>query len=1049
MATAAGVAAAVHFYQRIDEEIRRETEKQFSQHYAKVGLNVQVRSAQRVEGKGIRLFDVRVVEPGVEEPRATLFSCEEVFVECSTDLQMLAARTLDVHRVLVRKPCIHATRQPDGSFSSSKLLPPPSVGENTPVVVVEDGTFKIFDPLKCPAAGFTLRDINLTSTPRRESPTAADIREVQGSLLGDHVQKVDFQGRIDARTFAHAFTGHLEGLDVSPELRASLPASLGAKLTALGEFRGRMELNFSVNHDPAAIEPYQFDLAGTLANGRLDDSRLPHSLNDIRATVHVSNAGIAVDDLYAKGNQATLTIKSFRKTGFESNGPMSLSGEIRQFVLDRQVCAILPESLQERWRKIWPSGEINADFQADFDGQTWHAKDLSVECVKVSFSHKRFPYQLEYGNGKVDLKDDVLTIGLTAYAGSQPVSLGAEIRHPEANATGWFEVKADDVPLDKTLLDALGRVNEDTQKVVESLGLRGSVGVLARLEGREASEPWHQRLVITPNRCELCYRGFPYSVTNISGRVEKNDQIWTFSNLEGDHNTARIGCNGSLSPGLQGNELLLDFVGLEVPLDDALCNALTPNNPSIQQVWQSLRPRGAVDLSARLQYWLEKKQSSIGVEVRPKPESTSIDPIQFPYRLDKLQGVMRYRDGHVTLEKCKAVHGNVKCAYDGQCDFAPDGRWAMRFTNLGIERLSPDRELLQALPERMKRAIETLKLTAPMNLNGSMAFFHDGGVDTPLQIQWNVRTLLQQATLQCSDIPLTNIHGDVTLVGGYDGRQPLGRQTQVRGQLNLASVNYKDVQFTNVQGPLWIDDGRVLFGEWVDKENASLPANGPTGPPQTPRPLTANVLGGAFCGTGWVTFGGVEPVYGMDLTLTNADLARCAQELASTRHRVFGRVTAYAELKGAGRTRNTLSGKGRIRVTDAYVYELPVMMQLLKLLSIRMPDSNAFSTATIDYRIDGNWVYFNRIDFKGDAVSLLGKGQMNAQTEIDLDFYTKLGRGDWDKDIPVVPELLTVLSKQLMRIHVSGTLQDPRSQRQALPVLDQLFLKQLRELRIQ
>ena len=74
-----------------------------------------------------------------------------------------------------------------------------------------------------------------------------------------------------------------------------------------------------------------------------------------------------------------------------------------------------------------------------------------------------------------------------------------------------------------------------------------------------------------------------------------------------------------------------------------------------------------------------------------------------------------------------------------------------------------------------------------------------------------------------------------------------------------------------------------------------------------------------------------------------------------------------------------------IRLSDADVYELPVMLSLLKILSIRPPDQNAFSDAAINYRVEGEHIYFDRIDFHGDAISLRGKGEMDFQSEIALD----------------------------------------------------------------
>ena len=61
--------------------------RSFAQHYP--GLKVSIRSAQLVEGKGIRIHDLSIVEPGAEGPRAELLHIEEALLECPTDWKEL------------------------------------------------------------------------------------------------------------------------------------------------------------------------------------------------------------------------------------------------------------------------------------------------------------------------------------------------------------------------------------------------------------------------------------------------------------------------------------------------------------------------------------------------------------------------------------------------------------------------------------------------------------------------------------------------------------------------------------------------------------------------------------------------------------------------------------------------------------------------------------------------------------------------------------------------------------------------------------------------
>ncbi len=124
-----------------------------------------------------------------------------------------------------------------------------------------------------------------------------------------------------------------------------------------------------------------------------------------------------------------------------------------------------------------------------------------------------------------------------------------------------------------------------------------------------------------------------------------------------------------------------------------------------------------------------------------------------------------------------------------------------------------------------------------------------------------------------------------------------------------------------------------------------------------------------------------------------------------------------------------------IQLRDADVYELPVMAQLLKIVSARAPDANAFDKSDVNFRIQGEHVYLDRIDFNGDAVSLRGTGDMGLDKSISLKFYAVLGRDEFR--IPLVSDVLGGASQSLLEIHVGGTLAHPTVRKQALPFLDE------------
>jgi hypothetical protein len=111
------------------------------------------------------------------------------------------------------------------------------------------------------------------------------------------------------------------------------------------------------------------------------------------------------------------------------------------------------------------------------------------------------------------------------------------------------------------------------------------------------------------------------------------------------------------------------------------------------------------------------------------------------------------------------------------------------------------------------------------------------------------------------------------------------------------------------------------------------------------------------------------------------------------------------------------------------------MVSLLKLLSVRQPDTTAFTRSDINFYIQGQHIYVDRIDFSGDAISLLGKGEVDFDKQIRLTFHAMVGRNE--NRLPVLKDVLGGASKQIMLIHAEGTLDQPSLRREAFPGVNQ------------
>ncbi|HJT31384.1 MAG TPA: AsmA-like C-terminal region-containing protein [Pirellulales bacterium] len=1028
----AAAVAVPWFYHRFDDEVRRRVEARLAEQYPQ--LRVSVRSARLTVGQGVEIRGLSIVEPDVAGPTAELAYIEEVLLQGKTELAELLRGDLSIENIVIRRPTVRVTQRPDGTWSAARLLPLPKLSKNAPRGTIENGVIEIVDPTKQQGGSFALRDAQLKFEPAGKENDKATGRQgdkanrqtgrapirLQGHWTADHVQRIDVDATIDPSGKSWSIRGAVIGLDFSPELVSALPSAASRRLGELGSLRCAIKGRFLLTQGLPGKPDFAYELSGQLQRGRIDDPRLPYPLIDLQAGFRVSPAGLLLSEATARNGQTTLRL-DFERKGFARSSPYTLVAESRHMQFDQQLRSILPLAWQNEWNKFMPGGEFDAQLRLDYDGRRWQPQ-LVISCRNVSFSYYNFPYRLERGQGRLELKDNLLDIELKAFSEGEEVRIVGQYHSPGAGARGFIKIRGDNLRLDEKLFLAL---KEKPRRIVRSLNPRGTFNFFVHLwHGNEPKPVVHTHLELAFNRCSLRYDEFPYPLDNIRGAMVMDDHVWQFNELTGTNDTGQVTCNGSLTPTPDGNDLRLSFVGEAVALEDELRDALGIQNPAAARFWRDLRPRGVVNLEAHIHHPPGRRKPDVTVTARPlyEPESglsASIEPSYFRYRLEKLRGQFHYEQGRMTLENVRAEHRGVKLNAAGVCTLDGEGGWRLRFERLEVDRLRADADLLQALGGRLKKVITDLRPKGPFNLSGTLELASGGQPAGGLQANWSkFNVQCQGGAIDCG-VVLENIFGGVVLSGSFDGQR-----FSCAGELAVDSMTYRDFQLTECLGPLWIDDGTVLLGRAADARRSAT----------RPRRVTAKLYGGALLAEGRVTLA-EQPRYSFYASLSGADLARFAQEAVAGRQKLTGQVAAEVDLHGAGRGLHNLEGRGVVRLRNAELYELPVMVALLKPLSGRLPDTTAFNTADVGFHLQGEHIYLNRIECNGDAVSLRGRGQMGLDRSIQLSFYALVGRGDGQ--LPLLDKLLSAASQQIMQIRVGGTLDNPVSHNELLPNIEE------------
>ncbi|MEM9659551.1 MAG: hypothetical protein AAF961_14420, partial [Planctomycetota bacterium] len=211
-----GLAAGAYLYTRMDEEIRRVAEQLIAEKCP--SARARVGGARRIEGRGVALYDVELLEPTSKGESVSFLSIDEVFIECRADLKNLVSGQLDCGRVVVKHPRLELRRRSDKSWNFQSFLPIAACGNRLPQIAIQSGSVSLADE-SSKASALWLRDVSLTVNPQDSSrladrplttigpgqsngEAAPSLPAVvaEGDFTGPHVKHGTFRVATDATT---------------------------------------------------------------------------------------------------------------------------------------------------------------------------------------------------------------------------------------------------------------------------------------------------------------------------------------------------------------------------------------------------------------------------------------------------------------------------------------------------------------------------------------------------------------------------------------------------------------------------------------------------------------------------------------------------------------------------------------------------------------------------------------------------------------------------------------------------------------------------------
>ena len=991
------------------------------------GANASLESARLHLLGGISINELHLTSrQGIEKaefayvPHATIYH----------DKQRLSKGEVAVSRIEFAKAKLYVSRGADGIWSvNHDILAEPDPRQLVPTMVFKQATLLLEDHFNPPSLPpVKIRDLDLTIM---NDPLPTLVFEGTGTTdLGGKVQVRGSWGRS-----SHEFALSLEALDftIGPDLVERLSGCNPQLADHARQLSGIGRVQADLRYRPGANVPWSHDVRFQLSGGKLCHAKIPFPLEALEARCRCTNDALTIEQLTARSGD-TLLQAALRLRSLTSAADLEGSAKVEHLPVCSEVFNALPPKLQAIQHDYSPTGF--ADIAFDFQRRDGHWRetcliyphDASILCAK-------FPYLLQRVTGLIGHQLDEITpgqeteslnlnlVGYTSGVPSPPSPPGTDettasrvASAPGAHETtasrvasapperevhinGKIEGKAPaavdvtisgkDIPIDDKLVNAL--VKPELQRIVHSFSPAGLADIEAHILRTQGNSDFENRFFIHFHDAWMSYEVFPYPLENVSGTLDIRPDYWEFRDFCGTHNGGTFRCRGRSDRRPGGGELSVTIEGSNVPLDCELEAAI--RKEALKKAWKTLTPGGAIDFDARVHHMPENPEPEIAVTVAPR--RCTISPTFFSYPLTDLTGTVYYHQHQVELSRMQARHGRTSVSVDkAKVVLKPEGGVSVDMGELACDPLVADEDLMQALPLAVRKTVGALQSEHPLALRTRLTVDVPEDKSVATNVYWDGELDLNDATL-VAGVQMQHVTGKLCCRGSYQGSM-----RELLGNIELGQAS--------------------LFGQPL-RNLRSLVRLVPSEPDRVCLPnLTAQLFGGDVGGSVRVDYhDGFQ--YDVNLTASQIKLEELGHEnRLGPKARLSGLAGARLFLHGQGADVHGLEGNGVIDVPNGKMCNLPLLLPLLKVLSLRLPDDTAFEEAHVVFGIHGDRVEFRRLDLYGDAVSLSGQGSMNLNgSDLNLDFFAVWARALQFMP-PVIDQIPAKFGQALLKIKMRG-----------------------------
>jgi len=786
---------------------------------------------------------------------------------------------------------------------------------------------------------------------------------------------------------------------------------------------GRADLDLHIRRDarPDARLKVSGDL--TCRNMAMTYYLFPYRVEGLRGTVHFSPEGYTVEEMVGRHGEATV-----RLGGWATHPGPRVEARVRVRGTGVRLDEDLRAALSERQRRAYdlyaPSGTADADVDIYRPGEAGARPQVTVHLTlrDAAFTYEKFPYPLRGATGEIVIAPGRTEIrNVQGRHGDARLTLAGElVGQPGAPSSLNLRVAGTDVALDDDLKHALPERQRRTLERFHLSGLADFEGTLTRgpaspgkspaPPGKSPASPGKSQappgkspaspgrrpetdgrleydLTIHLKGARMIYEAFPFLAEEVTGEVRLTRDSCRIESLTGFNSGARIEAEGWIDQQPDDYAMDLTLTGHDVTLGESLRGAL---GPQVRSAWSRLSPRGRVDVRAHLQKAFGPDQKvDHHVWVTMHDAQATLD--MFPYPLEHVTGQLEFVGSDVRLHDLRARTGLTTFILGGRIGYDAHGpRLDLSIRADGLRFEGPLRD---ALPAPLKKAFAILKPTGRVDLDLERLRYRRDE-DGAGRADWYGTAVLDEVGAE-PGVAIAGVVGTAEVLGTWTAGE-----MALQGGMHIQQGQVAEKDFR---------DTRLRLRKTGDADAVSI------------RDIEGEFYGGRMEGSATI---GLKPggSYALDLAVTDVDFERLLREGFRLEHNIRGGILRGT--LGLRAVRGRVEASGFLRVTDAELYEVPLVVRLINVFRLASSERTAFQKARVLYFLRGGRLILGDIRLEGRALNLYGAGVMERDGRLHLTFMT--GKKNDDPLLPALSEMMEGLRKQLVVVLVTGTLAEPQ-----------------------